>query len=355
MAKKTAFFLGANTPKGFVSFFDELYNPYESTDAYIIKGGPGSGKSTFMKHIAEAFTEKDTDTEWIYCSSDPDSLDGLIVSEKDFSIADGTSPHVLEPKFPGCSENILNLGQFWNELVLKGSADKIRSLFVETSLYHRRSSRYLAAAGSLDNENRKIVSSDINRDKLDGFATRFLMRELPKVKGRAPGRKSRRFLSGITPKGNIFFKNTVYTLCPRVLGVNDKDGVVSSLLCQRIADGAVKNGYDVICCHCPMHPDECEHVLIPEKGLAVIRLHEAAADTDCSRVIHTKRFLCGKPDIDRSLITLNSKLKAELIKESVKSLKKSKTTHDELEKIYIHAMDFGRLGRFCEEFINRNV
>ena len=51
MARKSASFLGANTPKGFVSFFDELYNPYDNCSAYIIKGGPGTGKSTLMKAI----------------------------------------------------------------------------------------------------------------------------------------------------------------------------------------------------------------------------------------------------------------------------------------------------------------
>ena len=55
MAKKSASFLGANTPKGFVSLFDELYNPYDNTDAYIIKGGPGTGKSTLMKSVYAHF------------------------------------------------------------------------------------------------------------------------------------------------------------------------------------------------------------------------------------------------------------------------------------------------------------
>ena len=48
MAKRISAFLGANTPKGFVSLFDELYNPYTTKNAYIIKGGPGTGKSSFI-------------------------------------------------------------------------------------------------------------------------------------------------------------------------------------------------------------------------------------------------------------------------------------------------------------------
>ena len=52
MADTVSFFLGANTPYGFVSFFDELYNPYGDDRALIIKGGPGTGKSGIIKAIA---------------------------------------------------------------------------------------------------------------------------------------------------------------------------------------------------------------------------------------------------------------------------------------------------------------
>lgn len=36
-------FLGANTPEGFISLFDELYDPAEDWRAYIIKGARAQG------------------------------------------------------------------------------------------------------------------------------------------------------------------------------------------------------------------------------------------------------------------------------------------------------------------------
>ena len=72
-------FMGANSPIGFCSFFEEIYNPYKNHHPYIIKGGPGTGKSTVMKKVARKAEEKGYDTELIYCSSDPSSLDGIIV------------------------------------------------------------------------------------------------------------------------------------------------------------------------------------------------------------------------------------------------------------------------------------
>lgn len=90
--KALRFFLGANTPQGFVSRFDQLADVDEGWRAFIIKGGPGSGKSTMMKKTAQRLEDDDA-LEMIHCSSDVDSLDGVISPKYKISIADGTPPH----------------------------------------------------------------------------------------------------------------------------------------------------------------------------------------------------------------------------------------------------------------------
>ena len=87
------FFLGANTPQGFVSRFDQLADADDGWREYVIKGGPGCGKSTMMKKIVEALEDNNPDMEIIHCSSDVDSLDAVIVPALKLSIADGTLPH----------------------------------------------------------------------------------------------------------------------------------------------------------------------------------------------------------------------------------------------------------------------
>ena len=353
MSRKSASFLGANTPKGFVSFFDELYNPYDDTDAYIIKGGPGTGKSTFMKKIADECDRRGYSAERVYCSSDPSSLDAVIVPEIKLSVCDGTSPHIVEPRFPGVAENIINLGEFWDSRRLRKNGDEIRRLFFENSLCHRQSSKYLAAAGHIDLQSRMLTEKYIRKEKIDSFCSRFIHRELQSKKNNVPGEKSRRFISAITPRGNLMLADTVTNLCPRVIGIDDREGVASSLITGRIGEGAVKNGYDVIFCHCPMKPEESEHILIPEKGIAVVRLNGAAGEIPCDRVIHTGRFMHEGFAENRLMLRFNSRIKQELINESVSCLKRAKSIHDELEKIYIDAMDFERLDEYCNGFINK--
>lgn len=351
MKVKSAFFPAANTPKGFVSFFDELYNPYRSCEAYIIKGGPGTGKSSFMRTVACAAEKKGLSAELFFCSSDPSSLDAVIIPEKGISVCDGTAPHIMEPRFPGAVENIINLGDFWDRKKLRRNADEIRRLFFENSIYHRRSSAYLAAAGYMNRQNRQLATEYIKREKIDSFATRFIHRELASERRSGPGERKKRFLSAISPRGNVFLADTVRELCPYIVGIEDAQGVASTLIAERIGDGAIKNGYDAIYCYCPMNPTECEHILVPEKGVAFVRLDGASAELECNRVIHTGRFMAEGFSSNRSVLRLNRRVRDELINESISCLKTAKLIHDKLEEIYGDAMDFERLNGFAEDFI----
>ena len=48
------------------------------------------------------------------CSSDNNSLDGIVIPKLKIAILDGTA-HVVDPVFPGVVDEIINLGQFWDE------------------------------------------------------------------------------------------------------------------------------------------------------------------------------------------------------------------------------------------------
>lgn len=75
------FFLGANGPKGFYSKFDQLFNYKEGCRCVLLKGGPGTGKSTVLKKMAAVLNQKGLSTELIYCTADTDSLDAVITED----------------------------------------------------------------------------------------------------------------------------------------------------------------------------------------------------------------------------------------------------------------------------------
>ncbi|MCI9626077.1 MAG: ATPase [Clostridia bacterium] len=93
------YFLGGNTAKGFFSYYDYLIRQEDAATIYCIKGGPGTGKSSLMKSIAAEAQKRGLDTDLIHCSSDPDSLDGLIIPKLKTAFVDGTSPQAGVPLF----------------------------------------------------------------------------------------------------------------------------------------------------------------------------------------------------------------------------------------------------------------
>ena len=92
------YFLGANSPTGFYSLYDCLLPPEKARAIYILKGGPGCGKSTLMRKIGAWAEESGLKTEYILCSGDPDSLDAVILPALGVAIVDGTAPQGVVPQ-----------------------------------------------------------------------------------------------------------------------------------------------------------------------------------------------------------------------------------------------------------------
>ena len=76
---KIQYFLGANAPAGFYSLYDQLIDREEAEELFILKGGPGCGKSSLMRRVGQAMDEHGLEVEYIDCSGDPDSLDAVVI------------------------------------------------------------------------------------------------------------------------------------------------------------------------------------------------------------------------------------------------------------------------------------
>lgn len=92
-----SYFLGANSYRGFYSLYDDLVSLPDVSRLFIIKGGAGCGKSTFMKTIATAANDAGLDVERVLCSGDPESLDGIFIPRLRVAYVDGTAPHAAVP------------------------------------------------------------------------------------------------------------------------------------------------------------------------------------------------------------------------------------------------------------------
>lgn len=85
-------FPGSNTPRGFYSYYTYILEQDLATRILVIKGGPGVGKSTFMKRIGKSMTDEGFAVEYHHCSADNNSLDGVVLPQIGVAMLDGTAP-----------------------------------------------------------------------------------------------------------------------------------------------------------------------------------------------------------------------------------------------------------------------
>lgn len=353
--KALRFFLGASTPQGFVSKFDHLTDKTDGWRTLIIKGGPGSGKSTMLKKIAAIFPGEKL--ELIHCASDFDSLDAVICPGRKLAVADGTAPHVLEPKYPGAAESIIDVSSCWNEDTLYACRGDIIGLSQSCSRCHEHGYRFLSAAASLIGDTYRLALESVNTAKLSAYCARLCEREFKSNPGHT-AHESVRFLTAVTNKGVTTLTDTAKALCDRVYLISDDYGAVSRLILSHARAAALAAGYDVISCYCPLSPyEKLEQLFIPKLSLGFMtsnRFHDFSETIDPYRIVNSRRFSDpAKLKANKKRITFNRKAAAQMIEQASVLLRDAKKLHDELETYYISATDFEKVDALTGKVIEK--
>ena len=349
MSTVPAFFLGANSPAGFYSLYSELISPARARRIYLIKGGPGCGKSTLMRQVEQRALQAGLSAQRILCSGDPDSLDALLLPEVNIALADATAPHVLEPKFPGVVEQYVDLGSCYDPEGLQAVREEIMSCMTGYPACYRRAYRCLEAAFELSEDVRVTLLTPQLRQRLARRARGILHRELRPKKNGEKGQVTRRFLSAVTHQGYLTRFDTALALCPRLYVLEDRCALGHDLLMELLT-GAVEGGYDVISCPDPMAPERLQHLLIPEVGLGFVTSTPACPFEG----EHIRRIRPDAAPADRECrpqLRFALKVSAALLDEAVASLAQAKGMHDELEGLYNPYVDFGRVKEIGDQIV----
>lgn len=335
------YFIGANTSRGFINCCDGAFS--KLSRIYIIKGGPGTGKSTFMKKIAGYAEEHGKTPIYYYCSSDPDSLDAIVIPDAGIAITDGTSPHIFEAKYPGAKEEYLNFGEFWNGGFLSLCFSKIEEYSKIKSKCFSSSYRYLSISESVRNERESVLSQCFDNKKAEGAVSR-LMRDIGTGKGFTD---ESRQISSFGMKGRAKFDTYSY-LCEKVVGIRDKRGA-SPFIFDAILKKAEEQGLmtyiskDNLC--------RTEAVMFPEKKTCIILLCE---DDECDKVINTERFMIAQRySENRRRLRFLLSLEEELTGCALSELEAARDAHFSLENIYSEAMDFEALSHMTKAFSHK--
>lgn len=344
-------FPGGNTSQGFFSYYDYILGQEEASRIFILKGGPGVGKSTFMEYIGNKMANKGFDVEFMQCSSDNDSLDGVVIPALKTALIDGTAPHVLDPKNPGAVDEIINLGDFWNRKGISKNKEEIIQLNMEIKRLFERAYRYIKAAAYFHEDSAVIYGWAINPAYISILAGR-LINELFQSRGIAEkeGKERRLFASAITPGGLKNYLDTVL-VTGKVYAVRGFQGTGTDRLLEKVKLAAVERGYYTESYYCALHPQKIEHLVIPEADVSLTTVNDFhEADVTVCMEIDLNSSL-DKRIIARyaGILEFNKEQFDFLLQKAISTIKTAKETHDMIERYYIENMNFEARNKFMEE------
>lgn len=246
-------FAGANSAQGFCSHYQYLaLDSFKRV--YILKGGPGTGKSTIIKAVAKQFP---CPLEKYHCTAAADSLDGLYIPSLQVSILDGTAPHTIDPRLPGAVQQTVDLGSYWDAGALAARRQQIHGLVTEISGLYKIAYGWLAvAAGLADLVQETERSRDVGAQAQDSVLS--ILKLVPNM---AKGFNRKAFASGLTSKGFVSFLPRLKAKVSIALAGGNR--AFNSLVLAEISRTLKVRRIPAIYLYCGFQPEYLEHIYIP--------------------------------------------------------------------------------------------
>ena len=333
--KTISIFLGSNSAEGFHSLYRD-FAAGEGDFLHVIKAGPGTGKSTFMRRIGQAAQTAGQPVEYILCSGDPDSLDGVYLPALKTAWVDGTAPHTLDPEVFGVTGDYVNLGAFCDSKILRRHNAEIQDMQHAYRGHYRTAYGYLAAAGQL-HRMRNAPEISAETEQAIARSVRTVSKELfPTAADAAGSRVVKRFLRAISCQGNLILWETLRSLCSKCCWLENESGLANQFLTQLIHSATAAKVTTIVC------PDP----LCPELQTGFITCGEDWSPAADEPILPLDRFAPNHPASDRSATQKTEQL---LIRAATQELAQAKAKHDKLEQFYRPALDTTALNRFTDE------
>ena len=343
------FFAASNSAKGFCNYYDKCFSSLDRL--YIIKGGPGTGKSGFMRRVLDAAESRGYESEKFYCSSDQFSLDGIILYKdgKSVGFIDGTSPHSFDMQIAGAVDNIINLGEFWREDMLVEKREEIINLSRKKSDEYSVAYKYLCSCGNLFAVINLYIGECVNKDKLFAAATKLTSNL---TLGEKYSEKIR-LIDSVGMRGRVRF-DSFEGGAQKVYLLGDMFGV-GSIMLSKIREILEAKKRSIALSYDPICADKINGIFDYASKTAYILSDERAegdlSDKDVTH-INMKRFIFPNVLAEcKSNIKYAHALYEKSLLGALEAFLRIEKYHFALEKIYGETMDFSGVDNLIQRYI----
>lgn len=345
-------FPGGNTSEGFYSYYNHIIEK-DANRIFVVKGGPGTGKSSMMKKVAQDMLDRGYDVEYHHCSSDNNSIDGIVIPQLRVAMIDGTAPHVVDPKNPGAVDEIVHLGDYWDLEKMEGNKQFILESIERNGKFYKRAYKYLSAAKLVQDDIVWKVGEAMEFGQVN-VVTFNLIGELFENVWINPiiGKDRHLFGSAYTPTGWLEYTDTILEDLNQVYYITGEVGTGKSTLLKKVYTEALIRGMDVEVYHSPLVPDKIETVIIKDLEIGLTTSGMAKMfnykQIDLSQHLNEEKLEIYKEDIKEDKKIFNS-----LLDIAAKEFAAGKKNHDGIEKYYVPNMDFEAIEELRMDIVAR--
>ena len=325
-------------PEGFISCFDQLMDETHLRRKLILKGGPGVGKSTFMRRLHAALTDDSQPSTLYFCSGDPDSLDAVALPETGLLILDGTAPHIVDPQIPGARDSLINLGECLDEAAMRPRLPHIRSCMADHAAASRRARACMRAAHAIARDNAAQYAACTDQTKLRRMTAALISAVLSAHTDPEDAPLVRSVITdAITPKGELCLLSE--DAQHRVIRLTGHTGMDLSPVLKSLSSAVQAAGYSVEEHLDPLSPGGLRHITVPALSTLITTCETIASELtfDFAACVPRSALLRHECAIEQGRAAVRQQ-----IHRAVDALAQAKQLHDELETFYVPNMDFSR-------------
>lgn len=343
-------FPGGNTSVGFYSYYDYIIEE-DANRIFVVKGGPGVGKSSLMKNVANELLNNGYDVEFHHCSSDNNSIDGIVIPKLRVAMIDGTAPHIVDPKHPGGVDEIIHLGDYWDLEKMEKNKEDILRITKQVGIFFKRAYKYLKASRPIIEDIIEINSKCMNFGKVNKLTDELIKEILSNTTiTENIGKERHLFGSAYTPIGLVDFTDSILQDAMKVYQIKGDSGTGKTTILKKVYEKAIIRGLDVEIYHTPLIPEKIETIYIKDLKLG-ITISENHKKKDVN-IIDLDIFMDNnKRKIDDVLE--DKKIANNLINIGIENISKAKQLHDKLEEYYVPNMDFKKVNDLKDLIIER--